>query len=69
MQTITISGYTITSNSKVDLQPSAEVLAQLIDNGVSALYISNNNGTLTAVAVGEKPSAAMTIQATIEEVR
>ena len=69
VQTITISGYTITSNSKVDLQPSAEVLAQLIDNGVSALYISNDNGTLTAVAVGEKPSAAMTIQATIEEVR
>ena len=68
-QSITISGYTVTLNSKVDLQPSAEVLAQLINDGVLALYIANDDGTLTAVAVGEKPSAAMTIQATIEEVR
>lgn len=68
-QSITISGYTVTLNSKVDIQPSAEVLAQLINDGVLALYIANDDGTLTAVAVGEKPSAAMTIQATIEEVR
>lgn len=68
-QSITISGYTVTLNSKVDLQPSSEVLAQLINDGVLALYIANDDGTLTAVAVGEKPSAAMTIQATIEEVR
>ena len=68
-QSITISGYTVTLNSKVDLQPSAEVLAQLINDGVLALYIANDDGTLTAVTVGEKPSAAMTIQATIEEVR
>lgn len=69
VQSITVSGYTITSNSKVDLQPSAEALAQLIDDGVSAMYIANDDGTLTAIAVGEKPSKAMTIQATIKEVR
>ena len=65
-QTVTISGTTV--NSKVDLQPDATTIAQMADDGTVALYISNNNGTLTANAVGEKPTAEMTIQATITEV-
>lgn len=67
-QTVTISGYTVTANSKIDIQPNAEALAQLMEKGVSALYIENNDGTLTAVAVGEKTDA-MTLQCTVEEVR
>lgn len=69
IQTFTVSGYTITDKSKIDIQPDAAVLAKLIDDGVSALYIVNDNRNLTAVAIGEKPTTAMTIQATIEEVR
>ena len=65
-QTVTISG--ITANSKVDLQPDATVIANMADNGVVALYIANNNGVLTANAVGEKPTVELTIQATITEV-
>lgn len=60
-QTVTISGYTITANSKVDLQPTADQIAQLIEDGVQALYIANNNGTLTAYAVGAETSVAMTM--------
>ena len=66
MQTVTIPG--ITANSKVDLQPDATAIAQMADDGTVALYIANDNGTLTANAVGEKPTVALTIQATITEV-
>lgn len=66
-QSVTISG--ATANSKVDLQPDASVIAQMVNDGTVALYIANDNGTLTAYAVGEKPTVALTIQATIMEVR
>ena len=65
-QTVTISG--TTANSKVDLQPDSTVISQMAEDGTVALYIVNNNGTLTANAVGEKPTVALTIQATITEV-
>ena len=65
-QTVTISG--TTANSKVDLQPDATSIAQMTEDGTVALYISNDNGTLTTYAVGEKPTVALTIQATITEV-
>jgi hypothetical protein len=64
-QTVALSG--ITANSKVDLQPSSAILSQLLDDGVLALYIENNAGTLTAYAIGAKPTTALTIQATITE--
>ena len=65
-QPVTISG--TTANSKVDLQPDATAIAQMAEDGTVALYIANEGGTLTAYAVGEKPTAEMTIQATITEV-
>lgn len=65
-QTVTISG--TTANSKVDLQPDATAISQMVDDGTMALYIANDNGTLTANAVGEKPTVELTIQATITEV-
>lgn len=67
-QTVTVSGCTITANSKIDLQPDATVLGTLISDNVQGLFISNNNGTLTATAVGAKPSTALTVQCTITEV-
>ena len=65
-QSVTISG--TTANSKVDLQPDATAIAQMADDGTVALYIANENGTLTVYAVGEKPTVELTIQATITEV-
>ena len=65
-QTVTISG--TTANSKVDLQPDATVISQMADDGTVALYISNDNGVLTANAVSEKPTVELTIQATVTEV-
>ncbi len=65
-QTVTIFG--TTPNSKVDLQPDATAVSQMVDDGTVSLYIANNNGTLTAYAVGEKPTVQLTIQATVSEV-
>lgn len=65
-QTVTITGITV--NSKVDIQMDATVLGVLIDSGTSAIWIENNNGTLTAKALGEKPNANLSVQVTITEV-
>ena len=65
-QTVTIPGITV--NSKVDIQMDATALGVLIDSGTSAIWIENNNGTLTAKALGEKPNANLSVQVTITEV-
>ena len=65
-QTVTITGITV--NSKVDIQMDATALGVLIDSGTSAIWIENNNGTLTAKALGEKPNANLYVQVTITEV-
>lgn len=65
-QTVTLSG--ITANSKVDIQMDATSLGVLIDSGTSAIWMENNNGTITAKCIGDKPNADMTVQVTITEV-
>lgn len=65
-QTVTISGITV--NSKVDIQMDATSLGVLIDSGTSAIWMENNNGTITAKCIGDKPNADMTVQVTITEV-
>ena len=41
----------------------------MLEDGTSALYIANENGTFTAHAVGEKPTAALTLQTTMYDVK
>lgn len=57
------------ANSRIDLQPDATVIQQMLDDGVSAMYIENNNGVFTAYAIGEKPTVALTIQVSITEMQ
>lgn len=64
-QTVTISG--VTAKSRIDLNPSAAVLAAAMEGGYG-LVIGNNNGTVTVYAVGAKPMAAITVQVSITEV-
>lgn len=66
-QAISIAG--VTAQSKVDLQPDATVLAAMMDAGVNAMYVENNNGVLTAYALGAAPTTDLTVQATITEVK
>lgn len=67
-QTVTLANYTPTVNSKVDLQPDAAAISQIINDGVKGLYISNTNGTLTAYSVGGFTTASITVQVTVTEV-
>ena len=66
-QAVTLTGYELTENTKVDLECSGEVLNALSANGTWAIYIENNDGVLTAYAIGSKPAAAITVQATVYE--
>lgn len=63
-QTVSISGFTPTANTKVDLQYDKTAIRQMDNDGTLAIYISNSSGTLTAYAVGEKPTANLTLQVT-----
>ena len=65
-KSITISGST--ANSKIDLQFTASQIQQLLSDGVNAMYVDNDNNSLTVYAVGAAPTAAMTIQCTLTEV-
>jgi len=67
-QTVTVSGATVTANSKVDLQPDTTALTQMLSDGCTALYVENNAGTLTLHAVGAAPSASLTVQCIVTEV-
>ena len=64
-QTFTLGNVTITGSSKIDLQPDASTITQLITDGVKALYVENNNGTLTAYAIGACPTTTLSIQCTV----
>lgn len=61
----TIDGATISPESRVDLLPDAAVYLQMETDGVLAMYVENIEGALTAYAVGEYPSTAITLQCTI----
>ena len=65
-QVVTVDG--ADAKSKVDLQPDSTIIESLSGDGVTAIYIVNDNGTLTAVATGAAPTTALNIQCSIEEV-
>lgn len=66
-QTVTISGATITANTKVDIQPNASVLEQMLADGVLAMFIENSSGVLTLKAFGGATTANVTLQVTYYE--
>lgn len=67
-QTVTMAEYTPTAATMVSIQPDATAIAQMVTDGVVAMYVSNNAGTLTLYAVGAAPTVAMTLQVTATEV-
>lgn len=66
-QPVTITGGTATSQA--DIQADAAAIQQMLDDGTNAIYIANNNGTFTAYAVGEKPTADLIVQVTVYDVK
>lgn len=60
--TVLVDGYTVTDKTMVSILPSSGAINQMIADGVTNIYITNNNGTLTATAVGAAPTVPMTLQ-------
>ena len=64
-QVVDIEG--ITNNSKVDLQPTTEILSYLSDEEIT-LTTTNEAGVVRVYALGSKPTIDITIQISITEV-
>jgi len=64
-QVVTING--VTTNSKVDLQPTAYQIVEMQNNDI-AFIAENNDGVVTVYAIGGKPAVDYTMQALITEV-
>ena len=64
-QVVTCSGVNV--NSKLDLQPTPNMIVELQDAEIS-LMLTNNQGVVTAWAIGNKPTEDYTIDALITEV-
>lgn len=60
-QAVSFTGGTAAADSKIDLFPSAAQMEQLAADGIAALMIENDNGNLTAHAVGGPTSVSMTV--------
>ena len=58
---------TVTSATKVELNPTVQQILSLQNDDI-ALMAENENGTVTIYSFGGKPSADMTMQATLTEV-
>ena len=65
-QTITLTGST--ANSMIELHPTLAQIQQFKADGVDAMWVENNNGTLTVYALGAKPTVALSLQCTVTEV-
>lgn len=66
-QGVTITGGTATT--KVDVQGNHAVFDQMLEDGTTNIYIVNDEGTFTAYAVGETPTADLAIQVTCSDVK
>lgn len=58
---------TVTTSSKIDLQPSAQQIVDL-QNAETSLMIGNDGGVVTCYAIGNKPTVSYTMQVLIQEV-
>ena len=63
----TVSINTVTSSTKIDLQPTVAQITSL-QNADIALMAENANGTVKVYSFGGKPSSDMTMQALLTEV-
>lgn len=66
-QVVSVKNATITSNSKVDLQPSSEQLSVFHEKDL-AFVTENEDGIVSVFCVGQVPTNDYTIQATVTEV-
>lgn len=68
-QVVAAEGYNPSAQTKVDLLADDAVISRMVAGGINQIYIENNNGVLTAYAIGGKLSASMVVQAVFSEVK
>ena len=66
-QTVTVTGASVTGKSLVRLTPTPAQEETMAAAGVGIIYVSNNEGTLTAWTTGTVPNAAMTVRCLVKE--
>lgn len=63
-QAVTVEGISV--NSVINLAADSTAL-EVLSNSLCAVYLENDGGIVTAVAVGGKPKSDLTLQAIIRE--
>lgn len=66
-QVVPVQGYTLTRYTKVDLVANPAVIDAMLDSRTDEIMLINENGVLTAYAIGGKPNVALTVQAGLYE--
>lgn len=64
-QTVTVPS--VTATSQINITPDATLLQAAMDQGFSLVF-GNNGGTITAYAVGAKPTTELSVPVVIQEV-
>ena len=67
-QAVTVNGYVVSEKTKVDLTADETAIAVMKASGTERIFISQDNGQLTAYAIGGKPNASMAVNAILQEV-
>ena len=65
-QEVSIQG--VTAASKIDIQADAAAISQLLSDEVRAVWVENNNGTVTVYSIGAVPTEDITLQCSIENI-
>ena len=66
-QSVPVSGYTLTQNTKVDLVANPAVIDAMLASRTDEIMIINESGSLTAYAIGGKPTGTLIVQAGLYE--
>ena len=66
IQEVSIQG--VTAASKIDIQADAAAISQLLSDEVRAVWVENNNGTVTVYSIGAVPTEDITLQCSIENI-
>ena len=58
----------VTAASKIDIQADAAAISQLLSDEVRAVWVENNNGTVTVYSIGAVPTEDITLQCSVENI-
>ena len=59
----------LTSKTKIDVNTNSVIVQTMMENGISTIYVENNEGIATAIALGSKPISSITLSLSLTEVQ